>query len=129
MNDRFNDQRSVFDEADLLHRLLDDAVLERDVIAQFLIEIPDLIQKLKQDIHTADAIDARQQAHTIRGAAANLSASNLRAVAERVEELCKKEDLNSCTSSIAGLEIEFNKFLDVIKTLGFLHPREEKARQ
>jgi HPt (histidine-containing phosphotransfer) domain-containing protein len=129
MDNSFNKQRSIFDEPDLLHRVLDDEILERNMIAQFLIEIPDLIRILKQDIHDEDAINARRQAHTIRGAAANLSASNLCSAAERIEELCKKEDLDGCMSDIAILETEFNLFAEVIRSLGLLQPNAEKSCQ
>lgn len=127
MDDQIDNQQSVFNELDLMQRLLGDTSLERDILAAFLTEIPDLILQLKQFVNSGDITNARLQAHTIRGAAANLSAGNLRAAAEQIEDFCKQDDLESCKSGIAVLETEFDLFTNVIGTLDLLHPNKEKA--
>lgn len=127
MDNDTNSQCSVFNEFDLMQRLMGDKSLEKDVIAAFLIEVPELILSLRQYVDAGNTIQARLQAHTIRGAAANLSAGKLRATAEQVEELCKKEDLDGCKPSITLLETEFKHFTDVLASLGLMQPHEEKA--
>lgn len=127
MDDQTKNQQSVFNEPDLIQRLMGDTDLEKAVIAAFLSEIPELILQLKQFVDAGNIANARLQAHTIRGAAANLSAGNLRAAAEQIEELCKQDDLESCKPGIAVLETEFDRFTNVTGSLGLLHPLKEKA--
>lgn len=127
MDNSISDLQSVFDESALLQRIMDDTSLEKNIISVFLVEIPELILKLKQYINDQDAVNARLQAHTIRGASANLSANNLFLAARRVEELCEAGDFNGCLACIPALEAEFNLFVDVIKTSGLLTTLEENG--
>lgn len=127
MDDKTNDQRLVFDESDLLYRLLGDEILERKMIAAFLVEIPDLILKLKECVAEGDAIQARLQAHTIRGTSANLSAGNLYTAARQVEELCIQDKLEDCEAGIDAVQMEFQTFIAVIRSLGLFQDLEEKA--
>ena len=64
----------VFNEPELLDRLMNDRDLVRTVLAGFLDDIPIQFGKLKEFLCNGDNSGAQRQAHTIKGAAANLGA-------------------------------------------------------
>jgi CheY-like chemotaxis protein/HPt (histidine-containing phosphotransfer) domain-containing protein len=70
----------------LLARLMGDTELAQAVIAGFLGDIPDQIKLLKSCLAAGDRIGARNRAHAIRGAAANVNAENLCDAAGRLEQ-------------------------------------------
>jgi HPt (histidine-containing phosphotransfer) domain-containing protein len=59
-----------------------------------------MLEDLLNKIQNGDAVEAEASAHTIKGLAANLSLSDLRASAEEVDVLLKAGDLSVDTSKI-----------------------------
>jgi Hpt domain len=57
----------------------------------------------------------RRQAHTIKGAAANIGAPALRAAAYEIEELGKKNDLGPAAKGLLRLEAEFERLKKILK--------------
>jgi signal transduction histidine kinase/DNA-binding response OmpR family regulator/HPt (histidine-containing phosphotransfer) domain-containing protein len=94
----------------LLARLMGDTELAKAVIAGFLGDIPDQIKWLKSCLAAGDRIGARNRAHAIRGAAANVNAENLCDAAGRLEQAAQvaqdridralMEDLEVCFASL-----------------------------
>jgi signal transduction histidine kinase/DNA-binding response OmpR family regulator/HPt (histidine-containing phosphotransfer) domain-containing protein len=97
---------SLFAWDALLTRLMGDTELAKAVIAGFLGDIPNQIKLLKSCLAVGDWIGARNRAHSIRGAAANVSAENLRDAAARLElsaqvaqgriDMALMDDLEAC---------------------------------
>jgi PAS domain S-box-containing protein len=100
----------VFDKLALTNRLMGDAELVRKVITIFLIDIPDQIQVLKEFIKNGDAIGVERQAHTIKGAAANIGAEALRTTAYELEISARSSgDLKALQARIPDLETQFEQ--------------------
>ncbi|MBK5964371.1 hypothetical protein CCR95_09815 [Thiocystis minor] len=99
---------SVFDRADLLSRLMDDENLARTVAKCFLTDLPRQIAALRGTLEVGDAPSAERQAHTIKGASANVGGQRLRAVAFAMEQAAKAGDLNTARDRLVELETEFD---------------------
>jgi CheY-like chemotaxis protein/HPt (histidine-containing phosphotransfer) domain-containing protein len=107
----------VFNEAELLERLMDDRNLERLILDAFVAELPSQILALKQYVLQRDAENARLQAHSMRGASANLAAHSLRDVFLEAESSAKKGDLDGMGTCISRIESEYRRFEQTIKKL------------
>jgi len=100
---------AVFDRPALLDRLMNDAALVKDIIASFLEDMPRQLQTLRGHIERGDAAAAGRQAHTIRGAAANMSGPALSAVAARMEKAGRAGSLEEIADLLPELEREFER--------------------
>ena len=98
---------SVFDRADLISRLMGDEDLARKVVAAFLEDIPKQFDALKTCLHERNVSCAERQAHTIKSAAANVSATALSAAAVELEHACKGGDVQAVTARLQELESQF----------------------
>jgi signal transduction histidine kinase/DNA-binding response OmpR family regulator/HPt (histidine-containing phosphotransfer) domain-containing protein len=105
----------VFDKAALMQRLLDDDELARVVIAGFLEDIPLQIQTLKDYLEAGDVIGTERQAHTIKGASANIGGEALRAIANELEKLGKSGDLPAVRERMGELELQFARLRVVLE--------------
>ncbi|MBI4763225.1 MAG: response regulator [Deltaproteobacteria bacterium] len=98
---------SVFDKAEMMTRLMDDEELARTVVEGFLDDIPRQIEVLKGYLKKGDVASAERQAHSIKGASANVGGEALRAVAFGMEKAGKTGDLESITARLPELETQF----------------------
>jgi PAS domain S-box-containing protein len=98
----------VFDRAGMLARMMDDEDLARTVIEAFLDDVPKQIEALRGYLEAGDAPGAERQAHTIKGASANLGGEALRAVAFEMEWAAKAGDLDGVKACTADLEAQFD---------------------
>jgi HPt (histidine-containing phosphotransfer) domain-containing protein len=76
---------SDWDRADLMRRLMNDTSLAKRVIAGFLDDLPKQIDRLEEALLRRDWTVFKRQAHTIKGASANLGARRLQLKAEDLE--------------------------------------------
>jgi signal transduction histidine kinase/DNA-binding response OmpR family regulator len=97
----------VFDKAGMMVRLMDDEDLARTVVRVFLEDIPKQIEVLKGYLKAGDAASAERQAHSIKGASANVGGEALREVAFEMEKAAKAGDLESITARLPELKIQF----------------------
>ena len=88
---------------------MDDEDLARIVIEGFLEDIPRQIAGLKAYLEAGDAAGTERQAHTIKGAAANVGGERLREVAFEMEKAAKAEDLSAAARHMAELEAQFDR--------------------
>jgi PAS domain S-box-containing protein len=98
----------IFDRAGLMARLMDDEYLARKVVEGFQEDIPKQIAALKGYLESGDAAGAERQAHTIKGASANVGGKRLMEVAFEMEKAAKSGDLNAVARHMAELESQFN---------------------
>jgi two-component system sensor histidine kinase/response regulator len=75
----------VFDEAVLLHLLGGDRDAAAEITAEFLKDAPLQVAAFHEAVVAGDAARARRQAHTLKGASANVGAEALRAAAYAAE--------------------------------------------
>jgi two-component system, sensor histidine kinase and response regulator len=105
---------SPFDRGALMERLMDDADLMREVLDEFLADIPRQIQGLKSSLETGDARQAERRVHSIKGAAANVAADALRDVAFEAEQVGKAGDLEAMTAVLPRIEGEFERLKEYV---------------
>ncbi len=97
---------NVFDEADFVTRMLDDRTLARRIALSFLHDTPNRIDVLEGHVARGDAELAGREAHGIKGAAANVSAEELRRVAEAMEEAGRRGDLDALAQDLPVLRAQ-----------------------
>jgi PAS domain S-box-containing protein len=99
----------VFDKAGMMARLMDDEDLARIVVEGFLEDIPRQITTLKGYIETGDAAGTERQAHSIKGASANVGGELLQKVASRMEKAAKDGDLSAAGGHLAEIIEQFGR--------------------
>jgi HPt (histidine-containing phosphotransfer) domain-containing protein len=62
----------------------------------------------------ADDNGAARQAHTVKGAAANVGGERLRAAARQLEEAAAQGDLQAAQNWLTELETEFNRLRELM---------------
>ena len=97
----------VFDRQGLMARLMDDEDQVRMIVAGFLNDIPKQIRALKEYIERGEAEQAGSQAHTIKGAAANVGGTILSTVAFEMEKAGKSGRLDEIAALLPKLERQF----------------------
>lgn len=98
---------SIFDLDGLMERLMDDRDLAIVIAKGFIEDIPKQLDLLRGFIDAEDAVSAERQAHSIKGASANLGGEDLRKLAYQMEKAGKKQDLRFIAENIQELEIQF----------------------
>ncbi len=97
----------IFDKTALLNRVLGDEELVREVIAVFLGDVPNKITALRQALDNQDAPKVRDQAHAVKGAALNASASALSGAALLMEQAGEAADMDKAGSLMPEIEEQF----------------------
>jgi PAS domain S-box-containing protein len=115
---------SVFDFSALADRL-EDEELAGTIMEAFLSDIPQQIKILKEIIETGEMAALERQAHTIKGAAANVEGYSLRDSAFEMEKAARAGDLKFVKALVGNLEIQFER-LKVLMELT-LSNRKEKG--
>jgi HPt (histidine-containing phosphotransfer) domain-containing protein len=108
-------QKAVFDRAAFKKRMLDDEEIIKKIITGILQTIPGMIDELRIYIADGDIHSAGRQAHTIKGAAANLGCELLRKAALEIEMASKSESIPKITGLLPALENEWAKLEPVLK--------------
>ena len=98
----------IFDRAGLMARLMDDNNLVRMVVESFIEDIPRQIDLLKGYLETGDDSRIEHQAHTIKGASANVGGDRLQTVAHLMEKAAKAGDFNAVREHIPEMEAQFD---------------------
>ena len=99
----------VFDYADFLARIDGDVELLKEVIEIFLEDTPRLLSDLYTAIERNDLVAAERAAHTLKGAAANISACRLYAISQEAQQAVKNKDWNLLERMIDLFEDSFNR--------------------
>ncbi len=105
----------VFDEATLMERLDGDKELIQLLCKAFLEDIPCKIENLKKNIDEGNIEIATLQAHTIKGAGANVSGMALCEVASRMEKAGNSGDLDYIKNGMSELAAQFEKLKEAIE--------------
>jgi signal transduction histidine kinase/DNA-binding response OmpR family regulator len=97
----------IWDRAAMLGRLMDDEELAGAIIEGFLKDLPRQIEVLRQAVETGEMIVAARQAHTIKGAAANVGGEELRVEALAVEETIRRNGVAAIGERLSRIETAF----------------------
>ena len=98
--------KTIFIREELLERLLGDESLVQTILDGFLGELPKRVEELKQALEQNDAPTVRNQAHALKGAAANISAPALREVAYQLEIAGEAEQLDTANQLFQKLQTQ-----------------------
>ena len=105
----------IFNEAELLQRLMDDRALAKTIIAIYLEDVPKQISDFKKSLANGEANNVKRQAHTIKGASANIGAAMMRQVAFEAEKLADKGELGEIEMLMPQIEAEFERLKKVLE--------------
>ena len=88
-----------------MRRLMDDENLAKIIIRGFVEDILQQIQKLKDFLEAGDIVGAERQAHTIKGASANISGDALQMLALEMENAGRSGDIAAMKARLPDLEV------------------------
>lgn len=83
-------------------------------------DVPAQVQKLEKLIETGDAERVRLQAHTLKGAAATVSALALQHIGSQMERASMDGDLNRAALLLPSLKVEFDRLKVALSESGWL---------
>jgi PAS domain S-box-containing protein len=112
--------KAVFEGEPLLRRLMGDRELAGSVLKCFLHDVPSQLNNLRQRLKDADAAGVRMQAHALKGAAATVSAEDLRVIALAIEQSGKTAQLDQCAELLPRAAEEFERFKSALETSGWV---------
>jgi CheY-like chemotaxis protein/HPt (histidine-containing phosphotransfer) domain-containing protein len=105
----------VWDRASMKARLMDDEELMWTVLDSFILDVPDQIEAIREYLKAKDVPGVERQAHTIKGASANVGGEVLRQVAFEMEKAARDGDLIVAGEYLPDLEEAFNHLQKEIK--------------
>jgi len=105
----------VFDLAGMMDRLMGDEPLVRMLIDGFLDDLPKQIDALQGFLAAGDVKSTERQAHTIKGASANMGGEVLRALAFEMEKEAKAGNLEYVKAHLPELETQFKRLKKEMK--------------
>jgi HPt (histidine-containing phosphotransfer) domain-containing protein len=114
------DQKNIFDPEDFLRRLMTDKASARPIVAGFLADLSRYAMALKSHLRSGDGPAVHRQAHTIKGAAANVGCYRLKKAADEMEMAGKAGDLEQASVLLTGLEEQIELLRDVMKQTGWI---------
>ncbi len=112
--------KEAFNEAELIERFMGDRDICKEILAGFLDDIQMEIGSLSEHLNIRDALGIARQAHTIKGASANVEAGAMRAVAYEIEQAGKRADLEHACELFARLEEQFELFKTILSRTGWI---------
>jgi signal transduction histidine kinase/DNA-binding response OmpR family regulator len=105
----------VFDKEAMMTRLAADMEFMRYVATVFMDDIPKQIHHLKESIDAGDREEVHRQAHSLKGAAANVDGHCMMRVALEMERLGKTGDMNGVREKMPRLEHEFKRLKEALE--------------
>ena len=114
------ENKAVFNEEELLARLMGDRSLGQTVLVGFLEDVPHQIRVLKDRLSAGDVPLVERQSHTIKGAAATVSAGSLREAELAMEQAGKAGDLGRAAELVPRLEQEFERLKVITEHLKWI---------
>ena len=109
----------VFDREGVLDRLMGGEALAAKVTAVFTGLFPGMMTELRRALDAADAPVAQRQAHSIKGAAANVGANALSVLALQMEQAAKEGKLEEVRRDLESLQSAFDAFLAAVRANPF----------
>jgi len=102
---------SIFDWDGFLHRLMGDEDLAKEIIDDFLKQIPDNLFAVKKALNNNDLLLLQREAHIIKGASGNVGALTMQEIAKQIEIASEAKDLVKAGSFVAKLDTQ----LEILK--------------
>ena len=112
-----SEQGEHLDRASLLDRVEGDQELLAEMIQLFLADAPHLLDAMRNALQQGDMISLERSAHSIKGAAGNMSALVTVNAASQLEQSAKKGDAESSRANLAALEGAVERLLPALEGL------------
>ncbi|MFZ2807470.1 MAG: Hpt domain-containing protein [Desulfosalsimonadaceae bacterium] len=97
----------VFDYDDFMERMDGDMDLLKEVIEIFLEDAPNLVAALRLAVSNRNGEAMERAAHTLKGAAANISAKRLQQLSHIMQETIKKGDVAHMERLFTDMETHY----------------------
>lgn len=81
----------------------------REIVSIYIEDTPKRLAELKSCLASGDATTFTRAAHTIKGSSANVGAQLLKATAERLEAISRRDGLGGVSGLIAECDAEFER--------------------
>jgi len=108
------DSTQVLDRSSLLDRLEGDQALLVELLHVFQEEAPRLLATMQHAMQTRDMNTLSLSAHSMKGAAGNISAIPTATHASQLEQEAKNGNVTSCKASLAKLESDLEQLIPVL---------------
>ena len=99
----------AFDREDFVERMMLDEDMARKIVRRFMEDMPRQIASLAQAVTDLDTKAVRLVAHSIKGAAANVSGLEMREIAWKLEQAGGASDLTAATAALPELSASFER--------------------
>ena len=109
----------IFDQQDLLERLMDDRELAEAVVGSFIEESAELMQRLYDCLQQNNAEQFGREAHAMKGAALNSAAVKTADLLLKLEQLGKGGELAAAAKLLTELEQSLADFRAEVTQLGW----------
>ena len=106
--------RVIFAEEELRERLMNDAEVAQVALKRFLEGTPGQIDKLQGCLERGDVTAAQQAAHSIKGAASNVSAKQLHRTVEEIEAFLAVKSWQDAALMLPRLREQLELFKDSV---------------
>ena len=110
LDEKTDDKKTIFAEIDFLERIGNDTELAKELIEHFQAFLNETIVVLNSAFSKKDTETIILQGHTLKGAAANLSASNLCEIGSKIEQFGKANDYIEIEPLLEKLTLEIERF-------------------
>jgi len=97
-------EQSGIDRAEALMRLGGDEEFLEELLGMFRADLPQRLSALREALAGADALAARQAAHSLAGAAGNVAAHWLEPLARQIETFARQDELAKAAALLPELE-------------------------
>lgn len=118
---------AIFNESDMLRRVADDRELVQMVVAAFLGDIGSRLVEIDTALTNRDLTAVRRLAHTVKGAASNVSADALVSTVRLIEAGAEQGDWQSVAERIEDLKRGVIGYRELLRVRGWLPNIEEKT--
>ncbi|MDM8549975.1 response regulator [Desulfobacterales bacterium HSG2] len=109
MHEDTPDEKEIFDPDEFLTRIENDERLGRLLMKSFRNDFGQRMKKMRESLKKNDAEDIKLQAHTIKGASANMAAHTLTQLAYQLEKMGETGDISRAISLVDEIERAFEK--------------------
>ena len=116
--DEQSEEHPGVDMKSAMARFGDDMVFFKELAKEFLSYVPEQISSLEEALRSDDISAIRQNAHSIKGAAGNLSAEKVRTIAAAIENIGGNGERATIPALIADLKNEVTNFEQFVGKLG-----------
>ena len=107
----------VFDVRQLRNVCMEDSELMKELVTALIDDVAQHIPAIQDAIECSDGSICARLAHYVKGACANVGAVSMAARLQQMELSAKSQDFAACSSSLAQLRQELQKFSSQAATL------------